>query len=56
MSVIEEIASLVGEPVVVDELSLVRAGPVRVQLRCRNLEKLKGFVEIFLMRWDMRSG
>jgi hypothetical protein len=33
----KEIAALVVEPLCVDELSLVRDGPVRVQGRCRNL-------------------
>jgi hypothetical protein len=31
----------------VDELSLVRAGPVRVQGRCRNPDAIKGHIEFF---------
>jgi hypothetical protein len=32
---------------VVDELSLVRPGPVRVQGRCRNPDAIKGHIELF---------
>ncbi|CAL5098046.1 unnamed protein product [Urochloa decumbens] len=42
------IAKLAGEVVVVDELSLIREGPVRVKLNGRNINKLRGFVEIFI--------
>ena len=33
---VKELVSLVAEPLIVDELSLVRTGPVRVQRRCKN--------------------
>lgn len=46
-SVIKEISSLAAEPVVVDELSLIRTGPVRVKVKCRDPAQLRGFVEIF---------
>jgi hypothetical protein len=45
--VVKEIASLVGEPVKVDEFSLIRDEPVRVRVNCRNPAKLRGFIEIF---------
>ncbi|TVU23471.1 hypothetical protein EJB05_25840, partial [Eragrostis curvula] len=47
VGIVSEIATLAGEPLVVDELSLVRAGPVRVKMNCRDPSKLRGFVEIF---------
>jgi hypothetical protein len=45
--VVKEIASLVGEPIKVDEFSLIRDEPVRVKVNCRNPTKLRGFIEIF---------
>jgi hypothetical protein len=42
-----KVATLAGEPVVVDELSLIETGPVRVKLNCRDPLKLRGFVTIF---------
>jgi hypothetical protein len=42
-----ERAALVVEPLVVDELSLVRAGPVRVKGRCRNPSAINGYMEFF---------
>jgi len=47
VEVVKEITALVAEPLVVDELSLVRAGPVRVQGRCRNSAAIKGYIEFF---------
>ncbi|RLN07428.1 hypothetical protein C2845_PM11G05270 [Panicum miliaceum] len=44
------IAELAGEVVVVDELSLIREGPMRVKLNARNLSNLRGFIEIFIGR------
>jgi hypothetical protein len=44
---VKEIVGLVGEPLVVNELSLVRARPVGVQSRCRNPGAIKGSIEIF---------
>jgi hypothetical protein len=43
-----EMTALVAEPLVVDELSLTRIGPVRVQGRCKNPTTLKGYI-VFLM-------
>ena len=50
VEVIKEIASLVAEPIKVDEFSLWRDEPVRVRVNCRNPANLKGFVEIFFNR------
>jgi hypothetical protein len=44
---VKEIATLVVEPIVVDEVSLFIAGPVRVQGRCRNPSLNKGSIEVF---------
>lgn len=44
---VKEITNLVAEPLVVDELSLIRAGPVRLHGRCRNPFAIKGTIEIF---------
>ena len=45
---VKAIAELAGEVVVVDELTLIREGPVRVKLNGRDISKLRGFVEIFI--------
>ncbi|CAL5087727.1 unnamed protein product [Urochloa decumbens] len=45
--IVKEITSLVGEPIKVDEFSLVRDEPVRVRINCRDPAKVKGAVEIF---------
>jgi hypothetical protein len=39
---IKEIVNLVAEPLVVDELSLIRVGPMRFQGRCRNPTAIHG--------------
>lgn len=44
---VKEIANLVVEPLVVDELSLIRAGPVKVQGRCWNPTAIRGGIEFF---------
>jgi hypothetical protein len=44
---VKEIATLVVEPIVVDEVSLIKPGPVRVQGRCRTPSLIKGSIEIF---------
>lgn len=44
---VKEAVGLVAEPLVVDELSLIRDGPVRVQSRCRNPGAIRGSIEIF---------
>jgi hypothetical protein len=44
---VKEIVSLVAEPLVVDELSLIKNEPVRVKGRCRNPKAIKGSIEIF---------
>jgi hypothetical protein len=45
--VVMKIATLSGEPVVVDELSLIKIGPIRATLNCKDPLKLRGFVKIF---------
>jgi len=45
---VKEIATLVSQPLVVDELSLIRAGPVRVQGRCRKSSAINGSIEFFV--------
>jgi hypothetical protein len=54
--VVRKVATLAGEPLVVDELSLVQTGPVRVKMNCRDPAKLRGFVRIFfnLVGYDIR--
>ena len=44
---VKQIAELAGEVVVVDELSLIRDGPVRVKLNGREIHKLRGYIEVF---------
>lgn len=44
---VKEMTALVAEPLVVDELSLIKAGPVRVQGRCRNPAVIRGDLEFF---------
>jgi len=59
---IKEIVTLVAEPLVVDDLSLIRAGPVRGQGRCRNPVALRGTIEFFfngigfLLRFEVEGG
>ncbi|CAD6273003.1 unnamed protein product [Miscanthus lutarioriparius] len=59
---VKEIVGLVVEPLVVDELSLVRAGPIRVQSRCRNPGAIKGSIKIFFdgvgtfIRFEVEGG
>lgn len=43
---VKEIAALVMEPLVVDELSLIKDGPLRVQGRCRNPQNINCSIEI----------
>nr|XP_040254169.1 uncharacterized protein LOC120972736 [Aegilops tauschii subsp. strangulata] len=38
---------MLGRPIVVDELSLIRLGPVRMKLACKTPEKLNGVVEVW---------
>ncbi|PWZ15898.1 hypothetical protein Zm00014a_019861 [Zea mays] len=45
--IIREVASLVGKPLVVDELSIIKEGPVRVKVDCRDPSRIKGFIEVF---------
>jgi hypothetical protein len=46
-SVVRELASLVGQPVVVDELSLIREEHVRVKVNCRDPLAIRCVIEIF---------
>ncbi|TVU21064.1 hypothetical protein EJB05_30676, partial [Eragrostis curvula] len=54
--IVKEVASLAAEPIVVDELSLIRNGPVRVKVRSRDPANLRGFIEIFFnhVGYDIR--
>jgi hypothetical protein len=45
--VVRKIATLAGELLVVDELSLIKIGPMKFKLNCRDPYKLRGFVRIF---------
>ena len=48
VEVVKEIASTVGDPVEVDELSLVRVEPVKVKVLSRDPSSINCFVEIFI--------
>lgn len=52
VEIVKEIANLVAEPLVVDELSLIRAGPMRFQGRCQNPAAIHGGIEYFY-QWHM---
>lgn len=45
--VVKEIASLVGDPIKVDELSLIRDKMARVRVNCHDPAQLNGYIEIF---------
>jgi hypothetical protein len=45
-----KIATLVGEPILVDELSLIKSSSVRVKMYCRDPSKSRCFVRIFFNR------
>lgn len=44
---VRELASLVGQPVVVDELSLLREEAVRVKINCRDPSAIRCVIGIF---------
>ena len=48
VEVVKEITALVAKPLSVDELSLIRSEPVRVQVRCRNPAAINGSIEFFI--------
>jgi hypothetical protein len=48
--VIMKVATLARDPILVDELSLIKTGPVRVKMHCRDPATLRGFVKIFFNR------
>jgi hypothetical protein len=54
--VIMKVARLAGDPILVDELSLIKTGPVRVNMHCRDPATLRGFVKIFFNQvgYDIR--
>jgi hypothetical protein len=62
VDIVKELTHLVVEPLVVDELSLIRAEPVRVQGRCRNPTAVKGSIEVFFngvgvfLRFEVEEG
>ncbi|CAO2189408.1 unnamed protein product [Urochloa humidicola] len=45
--VVRVVAELAGVVEVIDELSIIRDGPVRVKITGRNINSLKGIVEVF---------
>jgi hypothetical protein len=45
--VVMKVATLAGDPILVDELSLIKTGLVRVKINCINPTTLRGFVRIF---------
>ena len=47
MERIKEAFKMLGRPIMVDELSLIRLGPVRMKLACKAPEKLNGMVEVW---------
>lgn len=59
---VKEIVGLVAEPLAVDELSLIKDEPMRVQGRCRNPEAIQGSIEIFfngigkLIKFEVENG
>jgi hypothetical protein len=46
-SVVMKVAALAREPLLVDELSLIKVGHVRVKMNCSDPLKLRGIVRIF---------
>jgi hypothetical protein len=46
-AIVKKVASLVREPLMVNELSLIKIGPVRVKMNCRDPTHLNGCVNIF---------
>lgn len=48
VDIVKEIASTVGEPIEVDEISLMRVDPIRVKVYCRDTSCVNYFVEIFI--------
>lgn len=49
-AVVKEIATLVGQPLVVDELSLIREEPMRVKINCRDPLAIRCGIEIFFYK------
>lgn len=47
VAAVKGLASLVGQPLVVDELSLIRDEPVRVKINCREPAAIRCVIEIF---------
>jgi hypothetical protein len=47
MTAAKALASLVGQPLVVDELSLVRDEPIRVKVNCMNPGAINCIIEVF---------
>ncbi|KAI5005506.1 hypothetical protein ZWY2020_032749 [Hordeum vulgare] len=38
---------MIGRPIVVDEIALIRLGPMRMLFACRNLATLRGYVHLW---------
>jgi hypothetical protein len=48
IGVVTAIAELAGEVIVVDEVSLIKDGSIRVKLRARDIDKIRGLLEYFV--------
>jgi hypothetical protein len=48
--IVLKVASLAGDPILMDELNQIKMCPVRVKMFCRDPTKLRGFVMIFFNR------
>ncbi|CAN6166580.1 unnamed protein product [Urochloa humidicola] len=42
------VAELAGDVVAVDEVSIIKEGPVRVKMQAREVSKLRGYIQIFI--------
>lgn len=45
--IIKKVAHLIGDPIEVDPISLIRMGPVRVRVACRNADLIRGENQVF---------
>lgn len=45
--IVKKVAHLIGDPIEVDPISLIRSGPVRVKVACRDAAFIRGENEVF---------
>jgi hypothetical protein len=50
VSAVKGLATLVGQPLIVDELSLIRDEPIRVKVNCREPAAIRCVIEVFFNR------